>query len=503
MAALAPEARREAAAAAAQVRALISQLEPPDFWAYLAHVQIESDDPDAPGPLAFDPWPLQRERFESWLTGTSEVWLKRRQIGASWCEAAYAWWVAAYHPAWHVAVFSQGQDYAAEFLRKVRFVGDHLPAQLRRPYVGKERVEFSGSGSLIIGFPSTESAGISYTFRLVIADEAAFHPYGRQNYTAYRPAIDAGGQYLCSSTADPRLGPSGFFHDLYNDAVAGRNGYHAVFTGRWARPGQGADWWADVQRSYAGMDQERDAYYPESDTQAFVGKAGLVYPQWSLERHGMHGDPVRWEECISRHACYDLGGGDPTAVVVLGVYRRRDGQRAVHQFGEMYKPTGAPTVEEIGGYLLRWQDRARFQAVEPDPVGATSTVAASLYAMGLPVRGELNDKGLFTPTPLTRDPGERRGIHAMYLELGLLTINVDACPYSVREFAGYRWRETVDPNSKDRYRIATPVDHHGDAMAAREGALVAVYYDEMSRGNGRQRPKRVQTGRRMTEGVRA
>ena len=91
----------------------------------------------------------------------------------------------------------------------------------------------------------------------------------------------------------------------------------------------------------------------------------------------------------------------------------------------------------------------------------------------------------------------------MFLELGLLTINVDACQYSVREFAGYRWRETVDPNSKDRYRIATPVDHHGDAMAAREGALVAVYYDEMARGNAPRRPRKVQTGRKMTEGVRA
>ena len=78
--------------------------------------------------------------------------------------------------------------------------------------------------------------------------------------------------------------------------------------------------------------------------------------------------------------------------------------RAVHQFSELYKPTGAPTVEEIGGYLLRWHGRAPFLAVEPDPVGATSAVAASLYALGLPVRGTIDPRGGFKPTPLTRDP---------------------------------------------------------------------------------------------------
>lgn len=473
---------RELARHAAQsVLARRQERTPPPFWEYLSHIRIESDDPEHPGLIPFHPWPFQRERFESWLAGTSEVWLKRRQVGASWMEAAYAYWVAAYHARAHVAVFSQGGDYSAEFIRKIRVIADNLPSGLKREYVGKAALEFADSGSLIIGFPSTESAGISYTFRLVIADEAAFHPYGAQNYAAYRPTLDAGGQYICSSTADPRLGPSGFFHDLYWGAVDGTNGYTPVFTGRWARPGQGEEWWAEVERRFAGMPEQRDAYYPLSDAEAFVGKAGLVYPQFSTERHTMMGDPCEWEDCIMRVGCYDLGGGDPTAAVALGLYRRRDGTRAVHQFSEFYRPSGAPTVEEIGGWFRRWHEKAPFYSIEPDPVGATSTVAASLRAIyGLPVRG-VNAPDGFKPTPLTRDAGERRSIQGMYLDNNWLTINAGTCPHSVREFAGYRWRESTDPNSRERYMIATPVDNHGDAMDARGGALVAVYYAEVNR----------------------
>ena len=65
-----------------------------------------------------------------------------------------------------------------------------------------------------------------------------------------------------------------------------------------------------------------------------------------------------------------------------------------------------------------------------------------------------------------------------YLENGMLTINA-VCVYSIAEFSGYRWRESTDPNDKTRYRTATPVDNHADAMDARGQALIRVYVDEM------------------------
>ncbi|MDA1010498.1 MAG: hypothetical protein O2888_03380, partial [Chloroflexi bacterium] len=62
---------------------------------------------------------------------------------------------------------------------------------------------------------------------------------------------------------------------------------------------------------------------------------------------------------------------------------------------------------------------------------------------------------------------------AFLLETDRLTIHA-GCVDSIAEFPGYRWRESVDPNSKERYATHTPVDHHADAHDARRYAAVEL-----------------------------
>jgi hypothetical protein len=436
----------------------------PDFWEYLSHVKIETDDPKNPMRIPLDPWPLQRDQLARWLAGESQVWLKRRQVGASWCLAAYAWWMAAYHPGWHVALFSAGQRETNELIRKVQFVADNLPVSLQCAYVGTETMKIAG-GSQIIGFPSTENAGISFTFRLIVADEAAFHPYGRQNYAAYRPSIDAGGQYLCASTADPRLGPSGFFYDMYQDAKKGENDYVPVFTGRWARPGQDETWWKTVERRYKGNEEARDAFYPVVDSAAFVARSGLVLPMFIEERHVTkpqpeasrltpwlrEGHPIAWEDCLYRAAGVDPGGGDPTAIVPVGIYKGRQGGLNFHQYAEFYR-RGAVSIDEIAGYLSQWHNRAPLWTVEVDAPD-DGPIVSQLQTMGLPARGAIKDKG------------ERNKNHAWLLETNRLTLH-SSCTNCIAEYYNYRWIDKVDPTSRDRYATGTPHDHHADGKDA-------------------------------------
>lgn len=439
----------------------------PDF---LRYCRILSDDPDNPEPIPFAPYDYQLERAEAWQAGQSEVVLKARQLGFSWGLGDYMLWRALFH-GWDCGYYSRGEDEArAEIEQRVLWTAQRLPRWMldySRVRVRDTFVRFPCGGS-IRAFPSTASAGIGYTFQLIVADECAFHAYGAQNYAAYRPTLSAGGQYIACSTADPSLGPSGFFYELWQGASDGSNGYTPVFVPWHARPGRNEAWLARERAAYRGMADEFDAYYPERPEAAFVGKSGLVYPQFSRERH-VRPDPCRWEECIARYAGYDLGGGDPTAIVVLGVYRASDGSRRVHQFGEMYRTTGAPTVDEMGDWLTAWQERARFDHIERDPVGAASTVAQTLSGVyGLPVGSR----------PVSRDKGERLQTQAYWLDSGLFTIG-EQCTYSIAEFSGYRWRERTDANDKTRYKTATPEDHHADAMDARGQALIRVYADEM------------------------
>ena len=463
------------------------------FEAFLRHVKIESDDRARPGAIPFELYGYQADTAGWWQSGDDYIYLKARQLGISWLEAAYKVYVSGLTPGSHSCVFSKSERESKKQLWRCAYIVNKMePGILPEARLSKTEIEFA-NGSTILAFPSTEDVGISYTFQLVVADEAAFHPFGSENYGAYVPAIADSGQLLVSSTANPKLGPSGFFYDLWENAggflgrvaddgrivevdgspVPSLNGMIPVFL-KWSkRPGRDDDWREAQRKRYKGMPEAFDAYYPEMPRDAFVGKSGLVFPAFSPERHVRASDPVKWEECIARYGCYDLGGRDPTAIDIMGIYRRADGSRGVHQFAEFHQQTGFVGTHTIGDWFSEWEAKAPFDSIEPDPVGAAASVAETLRAVyGLPVRYE----------PVSRNKAERNRIHSLYLEDDVLTIN-EKCENAIREYASYRIREKTDPNSRERYATSTPVDHHGDHKDAQGGCLVAIYFDELNRGD--------------------
>lgn len=435
----------------------------PSFLEFLDHVYIQPDmdredyDPEVEfstkGGVKWQPWPYLVERAEHWAARESESVVKARQLGISWLAAAFALWSAQYHPYFHVAEFSVGQREARVQLARSRFIYENLAREYQRGVKFKTDEAECASGSMIIAFPSTEHTGISFTFRLVIRDEAAFHPYGAQNFAAVQPTLSAGGQFIDMSTANPKLGPSGDFHDRYWASKRGETGYTAVFIPWNVRPGRDAAWLEKQRAAFTGLPEEFDAYYPESDAAAFVARSGLVYPQFVEERY-VKAAPTTWEACSWRVAGIDLGGGDPTAIVPIGI---TVGGHA-HQYGEFYGrgPIGAI---ELGRYLLEWHARAPFLRVFYPP--EQETVGETLRGMHLPAEAADNRRG------------EGLGAVSWLLDQDALTID-PSCTASIAEFPGYRWRERVDPHDRTRYATATPVDHHADAMDARRYALLPV-----------------------------
>lgn len=432
------------------------------FVDFLRFCRIQSDDTETLGDIPFEPFGYQLERAEAWAASESEVILKARQLGFSWLLAAYKLWRALMGK-WNVGYYSRGEDEALFHLdNRVLYIWKRLPDFLR----GKEHrrrdmyVEFPEGGSIRV-FPSTESAGIGYTFQLIVADECAFHRYGARNYAAYRPTLSAGGQYIATSTADPELGPSGFFHDLWERTVAGETPYAARFVPWHARPGRDSDWLARERGAFTGMPEHFDAFYPDSPEAAFVGKAGLVYPQFSQRTHVKKAE-VPFEKTKYRVAGIDFGGGDPTAVVILG--QAADGH--IHQYGEFYR-RGPVTVAQIAAYLDEWNREASLHRVECD--SAEPVAIASLRNMGFPAMAA--DKRRNEGLPIT----------AHLLANNQLTIEPD-CKDSINEFQGYRWVERTDSNSRERYKTSTPVDNHADAMDARRYALMRM--EKMAQEHG-------------------
>ena len=442
---------------------------------FLTHCIIHGDE-KPPRPIPWESWPYLVERAQEWEDGANEIILKARQLGLSWLVAAYMLWRATYHH-WSAAYISHGEDYAREQLdERCRYIWDRLPAHLKLP--GKWTADvatFAGGGRIRV-FPSTKAAGVGTTNQLVVFDEFAYHANASANWAAIAPTASAGGQTLVLSTADPELGPAGEYHTQWEaacsgvvmqptDAVGslrgdrpGVNEFAAVFIAVLARPGRDEAWLAS-RKARIGDATRADAFYPRSPAEAFVGRAGLVFDMFDRQRHVILNDPETWADCEYRVAGVDPGGGDPTAIVPLGAYRH-NGEWRIHQPLEFYQ-RGAVATEDLATWLLRLHKIAKLDFVVCDAPSDESTLITDLRRFGLPAY------------KANKSRESRLQEHAKWLANGALTIH-HGCVNSIHEYGQYRWSDRTDPNSKEKYKTSTPVDHHADAIDARGYALLSL-----------------------------
>ena len=220
------------------------------FLYFLEHVKIRETTPggEEGGVIKFEKWPhlvavatlLSARDGVGGILNRLLVWLKARQIGASWLIAAYVLWVAMYRAMSEVLMFSAGEREAWKLLGKCKFIWEHLPVLMRVKIDGqwnKGDVKFV-NGSTMEALPSTEGAGRMYTATVVWMDEGDYHPYLEANFAAVKPTIDAGGQLILLSTSNYE-NVGGVFKTVYIGAPGNR--WMKIFYGWKARPDRDAD----------------------------------------------------------------------------------------------------------------------------------------------------------------------------------------------------------------------------------------------------------------------
>lgn len=250
------------------------------FADFLRFIRIESPSPAggllSAGLVQFEQWPHLLAVAHDLATHRLLVWLKAKQIGASWTGAAYSVWVASYQPRALIGLFSKGEAEASELLRKCKTAHANLPAPLRIPRAEKGVNNLGAmelaNGSRILAFPSTESAGIGYTFTVVIMDEADFHPYFAENFAALKPTVDAGGQLWVLSTSNPGSVASGF-KSLFRQAPG--NGFRPIFYGWDVRPDRDMAWYERTMRESIDQALTR-RNYPNSADEALAPPQALM-----------------------------------------------------------------------------------------------------------------------------------------------------------------------------------------------------------------------------------
>ncbi len=425
---------------------------------FAGHVVIRSDDPLNPAPAPMVPYPYQADLGERWQRRESMVILKSRQIGCSVWLRAYAAWRAWAH-GWAVGYYSRGQAEAVAWLDGVEAMLRELPASWGVETRRRGELLEVGTGS-IRAHPSTPNAGIGYTYQLVIADEAAHHEYGAENYANYAPTFSAGGQYICLSTADPGVGASGWFYRLWRDAETRAVPYSPVFLPWHVRTGRDAEWLAAERRKLAGQPHAFLANYPEYPDDAFQSPSGLVY--------GVGSDGVRiydrvrnvrpaarpWGEMRWRIAGVDPGGSDPTGLVAVGC----EGSTGRAHVFDAVRLHGMVSAMDIAGQLQQWQG---LDAVIVD--GAASGMIGTLRALGYPAYAARKDRGM------------GRGMVAQMLTTGLLTVEPGLSALD-EEFLSYWWVERRDGQRGELAQATrTGAGHHADLLdALRYAAVEAV-----------------------------
>lgn len=437
------------------------------FAYFLTFVKTEE------GPFPTD-WEFQNPVISAVESNQSFIWLKRRQIMASWMMSAACVWVAM-HPSHHVGVFSKDENETRELVRRMKIIVNNLP-----PWMGVKwnasnplRVTTPAGESVIQPYAATSAAGVGRSFKFVLFDEFAFHPYGTENLGAVIPAVEnSKGMVAITSTSNPELSQAGAMFNMWQKAsTTPGNGFLPIFSPRYCRPDQSKELVDSFRDSYPN-EQVYNAFYPLQPSDAFISRQGLVF--------GIDDDAIlifdqnenikpkerEWGECLWRVVGIDPGGRDPSAVVPVGVWKTGDRPHLYtdryHVYHSYHSDKAASTFD-IDEILKEIDSRGRIHLVLVDPT--QRMVIETLREMGWPAYPAKNDRSeilymqdLFKRRQLTMGPGRQR---------------------IVDEIMTYEWkqdsREFIYSNSsRTSFLTRTPAWHHADSLDALRYAVVGV-----------------------------
>jgi len=218
----------------------------------------------------------QRIALETWESGENTISLKARQIGWSTLSAAYAFWIAFFHPDQTIVMLSRTENFAKKLLQMSKYGYARIPDWMkeRGPTVEKQNLlelNFQ-NGSSIESMASRENAARGITASLIIADEWAFFNDPAEAWTAIYPATEVGGQIIGISTAN---GFGNWFHKFYNSAKAGTNNFKAMFFPWNSIPSRDEAWY--LQRTKDMEPWQLSQEYPATDEEAFIASGNPAF----------------------------------------------------------------------------------------------------------------------------------------------------------------------------------------------------------------------------------
>lgn len=218
------------------------------FVSQYCWIENKLQDGERAGETKFTLWPMQRPVAVDFLMHRLIVILKARQLGLTWLTAAYCLWKVITQRGMLIVVISAKEEWAIEFLDRVKFMYKRLPSWLQLPLdrEGSQHMRFvyewDDQGRPLVysdikSLTTTQEGAQSKTPDILVMDETARNRYAKSIYGASKPGIDkAGGQIIVISNSHKRGPGWPWTRDICSGALKGENTFHMIFLPPWACP---------------------------------------------------------------------------------------------------------------------------------------------------------------------------------------------------------------------------------------------------------------------------
>jgi hypothetical protein len=208
----------------------------------------------------------------------------------------------------------------------------------------------------------------------------------------------------------------------------------------------------EIEHARKGLSAQAFAQEYLADFEA--SDSELVYPEFN--RSYLSSTATPWEQCKWRVAGVDPGGGDPTAVVLVGV----DKNEHIHVYAPEFYRRGDVTPDMLVEFISKADQVGKVQRICIGETGG-NLVTNHFRRLAYPA--------------MKADMAKGEGIEYVRWALSNRVITFDPkCENLVTEFGQYRWAQKRDPYEGDRYATAMPGDRHGDALDALRYAMAAI-----------------------------
>jgi hypothetical protein len=195
--------------------------------------------------------------------------LASRQVGKTTMMTIYTLWVACFSEDQRILVVANKEQTAINIFKRIRLAYEQLPNWIKPGVIeyGKTSMVLSNGSSIGISTTSSD-AGRGDSCNCLVLDELAFidNHLVESFWKSVYPIISSSKKSKIFIASTPN-GTGNLFHDLYSNAIKGKNNWFASRIDWWEMPGRDEKWKQDTIQSLGSteiFDQEFGCQFIET-----------------------------------------------------------------------------------------------------------------------------------------------------------------------------------------------------------------------------------------------